>query len=74
MLLSEWLRQHPNGLRQVGVRALEDARRAGVAVVYVDPAYGDDIIREYPDGRRERVIRSEGNEVVAIPPRDEHAA
>ena len=71
MLLSEWLRQHPDVLRKVGVRALEDARRAGVAVVYMDPAY---IIREYPDGRRECVIRKEGNKVVAIPSRDEHAA
>jgi hypothetical protein len=27
MLLSEWLRQHPDALRQVGVRALEDAKK-----------------------------------------------
>jgi hypothetical protein len=69
MLLSEWLRQHPDALRQVGVRALEDAKKAGVPVAYLDPEYGDDIIREFPDGRRERIIRGEHGAVVAIPAR-----
>jgi hypothetical protein len=69
MLLSEWLRQHPDALRQVGVRALEDAKQAGVPVAYLDPEYGDDIIREFPDGRRERVIRGKHGAVVAIPAR-----
>ncbi len=69
MLLSEWLRQYPNALRRVGVRALEDAKRAGIPVHYMEPLYGGDIIREFPDGRRERIVAGEDGAVVPIPPR-----
>lgn len=66
----ETLRQNTEAIRQVGRRAQDEARRAGVPVCYIDrSAYGDDIIREYPDGRRERMIRSENGAVVPIPPR-----
>lgn len=69
MLLSEWLRQHPDALRQVGARALADAKEAGVPVHYMEPAFGDDIIREFPDGRRERIVAGGDGAVVPIPPR-----
>jgi hypothetical protein len=69
MILFEKVRQNAEALRQVGARALEEARRAGVPAYYMDPAYGDDIIREYPDGRRERMIKGQDGAVVPIPPR-----
>ena len=68
-LLFEWLRQHPDALRQVGVRALADAKKASVPVYYMEPAYGNDIIREFPDGRRERIVAGENGTAVPIPPR-----
>jgi hypothetical protein len=55
----------------VGKLARESARRAGTPIHYMDPDYGDDIIREYPDGRRERMIKGQDGVVVAIPPRAE---
>jgi hypothetical protein len=69
MVLFDKILENADALRQVGLRALEDARKAGVAVAYMDPAFGDDIIHEFPDGRRERLVRGQNPRVVAIPPR-----
>ena len=57
-------------LKQVGPNARAAARKAGVPISYLDPAYGSDVIREYPDGRRERVLNGLRGPVVPIPPRD----
>ena len=67
MLLADWLRQDPDALRQVGVRALADAKRAGVPVYYMEPAFGEDIIWEFPDGPRERMVAGDDNIVIPLP-------
>ena len=69
MILFEKIQENAEALRQVGARALADARRAGVPVYYMETAHGDDIIREFPDGRRERLVRGQDGVVVPIPPR-----
>jgi hypothetical protein len=70
LVVLETLRRNAEAIRQVGQRALDEARSAGVPVYYTDrPAYGDDIIREYPDGRRERMIKGQDGVVVPISPR-----
>lgn len=66
MSLIDLILQNPEALRRVGETALEDARKAGAAIYYIDDAFGDDIIREFPDGRRERISRSEDGAAVPI--------
>jgi hypothetical protein len=54
---------------QLGERALIEARRTNTPIHYMEPAYGDWIIREFPDGRRE-LMPAEGHaETAPIPPR-----
>jgi hypothetical protein len=66
MVLFDKARQNAEALRQVGERALADARKAGVPVYYMDDAFGDDIIREFPDGHRERIPRGQHGAIVPI--------
>ena len=65
MVLFDKVHQNAEALRQVGERALADARKAGVPVYYMDDAFGDDIVREFPDGHRERI--APGKRGAAIP-------
>jgi hypothetical protein len=69
MVLFDKVRQNAEALRHVGERALCDARKAGIPIHYMDAAFGDDIIREFPDGHRERIPRGGEGVVVAIGPR-----
>ncbi len=48
MILFDKVRENAEGLRRMGERALDEAGRAGVPAYYMDPAYGEDIIREFP--------------------------
>jgi len=66
MSLIDLILQNPEALRRVGETALADARKAGAPVYYMDDAFGDDIIREFPDGHRERISRSEDGAAVPI--------
>jgi len=61
-------RQPQTVLTKVGELARKQARQADIPVHYLDPLnYGTDIIREYPDGRRERLVHNVG--AVPIPSR-----
>lgn len=64
MILTKLIRENAEAISQVGVRALEEAKHAGVPAYYMDPSLGDGIIRELPDGTRERVERRNGWDVV----------
>lgn len=64
MVLFERIRENADAIRQVGGRAVREARNLGVPAHYVDPALGDGIIREMPDGTRQRVDLNDGEEVV----------
>jgi hypothetical protein len=66
MVLFEKVRQNADVLRRVGERALADARRAGVPVYYMEDAFGGDIIREFPDGRRELMAREKDGAAIPI--------
>jgi hypothetical protein len=55
-------------IRRIGEDARTLARATGTAVPYTEPAYGTNVIREYPDGRRER--RRPDGSVESVPPRD----
>ena len=66
MVLFDEVRQNADALRQVGETALADAKKAGVPVYYMDDAFGDDIIREFPDGHRERIARGQQGATIPI--------
>ena len=66
MVIFDKALQNAEALRQVGERALAEAKRAGVPVYYMEDAFGNDIIREFPDGRRERIVRGENGAAVPI--------
>ena len=64
MVLFDALRDHADAIRQVGERAAEEARRLGVPCHYMDATISAGIIRELPDGSRQRVELRDGREVV----------
>lgn len=66
MILFEKARQNADALRHVGERALADAKRAGVPIYYMDDAFKDDIVREFPDGHRERIVQGEHGATAPI--------
>ena len=52
-------------IRTAGGRAAADMKRAGVAVYYMDDALSNGIIKELPDGTRQKVeIGDEGDVVL----------
>jgi hypothetical protein len=66
MFLFDLALQNAEAIRKVGETALADARRAGVPAYYMDDAFGDDIIREFPDGTREIIARGENGAPTPI--------
>ena len=64
MILFDKLRENADAIRQVGAIAREKARAAGVPSYYMDPALGEGIIKEMPDGTRHRIEPSDGGDVV----------
>ncbi|MCP1550097.1 MULTISPECIES: hypothetical protein [Methylorubrum] len=64
MILFDKLRRNAEAIRHMGVEAIEEAKRLGVPSHYVDPAVGEGIVREHPDGTRQRLRRKAGRIVV----------
>lgn len=67
MTLLDLYARKAEAMARIGDQVRADARRTGTTMSYMEATYGDDIIREYPDGRRERLMAGGG--VEAIPPR-----
>lgn len=67
MVILEQYARRAKAISHLGEKVRAEAISTGTAISYTEPAYGTDVIREYPDGRRERV-KSDGS-IVAIPPR-----
>lgn len=57
-------------IRTAGGRAAAEMQRAGVAVYYMDDAVSDGIIRELPDGTRQKVEIGDDEDIVlaTLPP------
>jgi hypothetical protein len=64
MVLFEKIQENADTIRQVGERAVQEARRLGVPSHFMDPSLCDRIIREMPHGTRQRVELKNGEEVV----------
>jgi len=67
MVLFEQYARKADAISRIGDDIRADARVSNTTVSYTEPAYGTDVIREYPGGRRER-LKADGS-VVAVPPR-----
>lgn len=67
MILFEQYMRTADAIRRIGEDVRVDARVSNTTISYTEPAFGTDVIREYPSGRRERV-KADGA-VVAVPPR-----
>ncbi|NGM18485.1 hypothetical protein G3576_00565 [Roseomonas stagni] len=67
MTLFDLYARKAEAIAKIGEQVRAEARRTGTTISYMEEGYGDDIIREYPDGRRERLLRD--GRVQAIPPR-----
>lgn len=54
------------GLRQAGRRAIEKAHRAGAPAYYMDKSLGAGIIKELPDGARQKIEMNAAGEQIII--------
>jgi hypothetical protein len=64
MVLFDKIQENADAIRQIGERAIQEARRLRVPSHYMDPSLCDGIIREMPDGTRQHVELKNGEEVV----------
>ncbi|EFG2886086.1 hypothetical protein BO068_005291 [Escherichia coli] len=71
MMILEKYRENRNEVRQIGVDAVLAARKAGIPAYYRMRGKSGEIVREMPDGTRQVVRISNGNDVVlrALKPR-----
>jgi hypothetical protein len=63
-MIFERARENAKAMAQMGQRAIAESKALGVPAYYVDPTLGAGIIKELPDGTRQRVERIEGKEIV----------
>jgi hypothetical protein len=74
MQVPSWIKHDPKNTRNTLPNVLAEAKRTGTLAYYVDDDYPEDMICEYPDGHRERIIKwkdGNGTTVKPIPPRRE---
>ena len=55
MMIFDKARENAEAIKQGGARAIEEAKRVGVPAYYLDPSLGEGIIKELPDGTRQRI-------------------
>ena len=63
-MLLEKATLNAEALRTAGRRAIAQAKANGVPVYYIDTGLSDDIIRELPDGTRQRVRVEADRDIV----------
>lgn len=64
MMIFEKARENAKAIEQMGQRAIEESKKLGAPAYYMDPTLGDGIIKELPDGTRQRIERIQGEEIV----------
>jgi hypothetical protein len=68
MILFEQYARKAEAIGRIGEDVRAAATISNTPISYTEPAYGTDVILEYPGGRRERVMAN--GLVVAVPPRE----
>ena len=68
MILFEQYAARADAISRIGADVRAEAQLSNTTVSYTEPAYGTDVITEYPEGRRERV-KADGS-VVTVPCRE----
>ena len=63
-MLLELLRKDEAKIAQVGIRAIERARLAGVPCYYIDEALGEGIVKHMPDGVRHLIALGNDTDVI----------
>lgn len=63
-MLLETLRKDEDQIAQVGIKAIERARLAGVPCYFVDRSLGEGIVKLMPDGTRHLIDPNEDGDVV----------
>jgi len=63
-MLLENAAKYEKAISSAGERAMQRAKHAGAPVYYMDASIGEGIIRELPDGSRQRVEIRGGEDVV----------
>lgn len=63
-MLLENAAKYEDAINSAGERAMQRAKRVGAPVFYMDATITDGIIRELPDGSRQRVEIRGGEDVV----------
>jgi hypothetical protein len=72
MILFDQYALKADAIGRIGEDVRAEAQVSNTTVSYTEPAYGTDVITEYPGGRRER-LKADGS-VVAVPPRERREA
>lgn len=68
MMLFERVKRHEAALKRAGREEIEKAKLAGVPAYYSEASNSDCIVREMPDGTRQRVkLAKDGEEEVVEP-------
>lgn len=67
MIIFKQYARNADAISRIGEKVRAEARATGTPIAYTEATYGTDVIREYPDGRRER-LKTDGS-VVDVPPR-----
>lgn len=58
--------ENAEALRQAGRCAIEKAHRAGAPAYYMDKSLGEGIIKELPDGTRQKIELAEDGEQIIV--------
>jgi predicted aldo/keto reductase-like oxidoreductase len=63
-MLFDNVEKFAQAINTAGERAIKRAKQAGAPVYYMDPSLGDGIIKELPDGTKQRVEVYADHDVV----------
>ena len=55
MIIFKQYARNADAIGRIGEKVRAEARATGTPIAYTEATYGTDVIREYPDGRRERL-------------------
>ena len=64
MMIFDKARENAAEIKKMGLYAIAESRKAGLPAYYSEPALGEGIIKEMPDGTRHRIMVVDGRDVI----------